>query len=390
MYCDRDFKMGKVKTKRSVKLKNIISKYGSNIFKTDGEVLFCNLCSTSVSFQKAFSVEQHISTKKHVKHAELMSSTSQPFIADAARVANVFFYDLCEALVSADIPISKLDNSKFTNFLEKYTKKSIPDSSTLRKSYVTQVYEKIVSIMKQKLQNAKIWCSIDESTDSMGRYIVVFVIGSLNDPSTYYLLNCSELKKVNSSEICKFFDESLKIVYGNRIVYENVLLFVTDGAPYMVKAAKALSCFYDKMVYVTCLTHACHRLSEEIRNLHPKIDDLISNVKKVFLKAPSRVEIFRSEAPDLPLPPKPIITRWGTWLEACNYYSENFRTIKRIVRLLDDKDSMSVKNAQSILGDPEIKNSLAFVSSNYGFLPRQITNKETFSTVSSRFFSNPA
>jgi hypothetical protein len=32
-------------------------------------------------------------------------------------------------------------------------------------------------------------------------------------------------------------------------------------------------------------------------------------MKKVFLKAPSRVELFKKEAPDVPLPPSPIITR---------------------------------------------------------------------------------
>jgi len=51
---------------------------------------------------------------------------------------------------------------------------------------------------------------------------------------------------------------------------------------------------------------------------------MIASIKKVFLKAPSRIQIFRETEPNLPLPPQPIITRWGTWLEAVKYYATNF------------------------------------------------------------------
>jgi len=106
-------------------------------------------------------------------------------------------------------------------------------------------------------------------------------------------------------------------------------LFVTDAAPYMVKAAKSIQPFYSKMIHVTCLVHGLHRVCEKIRIEFPKVDELISNMKKVFLKAPARIELFRREAADTPLPPSPIITRWGTWLKAAIYYSENFETTKK-------------------------------------------------------------
>ena len=47
-----------------------------------------------------------------------------------------FSMDLCEALLSANIPLGKLNNRKFRKFLEDYTDKCIPDESTLRKTYV--------------------------------------------------------------------------------------------------------------------------------------------------------------------------------------------------------------------------------------------------------------
>jgi hypothetical protein len=33
---------------------------------------------------------------------------------------------------------------------------------------------------------------------------------------------------------------------------------------------------------------------------------------------------------DMPLPPQPILTRWGTWLQAAMFYSEHFDSIKEV------------------------------------------------------------
>ena len=119
--------------------------------------------------------------------------------------------------------------------------------------------------------------------------------------------------------------------YGQKegIRHNDVLLFVTDAAPYMIKAANLLKALYSKMVHVTCLVHAHHRVVKKICGKFNNADGLVSNVKKVFLKAPARIELFQREAADTQLPPSPIITRWGTWLKASIYYSEHFETIKK-------------------------------------------------------------
>jgi hypothetical protein len=48
----------------------------------------------------------------------------------------------------------------------------------------------------------------------------------------------------------------------------------------------------------------------------------------VFLKAPTRVQRYRELLPEKPLLPEPILTRWGTWLNAALFYNENFDSIK--------------------------------------------------------------
>ena len=72
----------------------------------------------------------------------------------------------------------------------------------------------------------------------------------------------------------------------------------------MLKAAKGLKMLYPRMVHLTRLAHGLHRVEEDIRGNYSDVDSLISNIKKIFLKAPLRVKKFKQEAPSLSFPPK--------------------------------------------------------------------------------------
>lgn len=45
---------------------------------------------------------------------------------------------------------------------------------------------------------------------------------------------------------------------------------------------------------------------------------------KVFLRALSIVLKCWEPFPDLPSPPQPILTLWGTWIDSVLYYADNF------------------------------------------------------------------
>ena len=64
----------------------------------------------------------------------------------------------------------------------------------------------------------------------------------------------------------------------------------------MKKAGVGLKIMFPKMVHVRCLARGIHRVCEDIRVLFEDVDLLISNVKKVFIEAPSRVRVFRGIA----------------------------------------------------------------------------------------------
>jgi hypothetical protein len=93
---------------------------------------------------------------------------------------------------------------------------------------------------------------MDETTDVEGRYIVSTIIGTLlhDSPGEIFLLNIDQLEKENHSTICKALDKSLLLLWADGIQYDNVLLFVTDAAPYMTKAARTLQSFYTKMIHL--------------------------------------------------------------------------------------------------------------------------------------------
>ncbi|VVC36118.1 Ribonuclease H-like domain,Domain of unknown function DUF659, partial [Cinara cedri] len=181
------------------------------------------------------------------------------------------------------------------------------------------------------------------------------------------------LSKTNHSTICSLFENSLYLLWPDGIRRNDVLLFLSDAAPYMVKAGDTLKVLYPKMVHVTCTSHGLHRVAEQIRIQFPKVDKLVANVKRVFKKAPYRVQKFHTDAPNISLPPEPILTRWGTWISAVLYYSENFQTVKNIIESFDENDALSIKNAQKYFKITQMKGNLTFIHSNFACLPIAIT-----------------
>ncbi|GBP73499.1 hypothetical protein EVAR_57394_1 [Eumeta japonica] len=99
---------------------------------------------------------------------------------------------------------------------------------------------------------------------------------------------------------------------GNVIVTSLRLRRFIDAAPYMIKAAKTLQVFYPNLIHVTCLLMV-HRLAEE---------------------APARIKAYKEKLPNLPLPPEPVITRWGTWIEAVLFFNKHFEAIKGVATVI--------------------------------------------------------
>lgn len=136
-------------------------------------------------------------------------------------------------------------------------------------------------------------------------------------------------------------------IWGGDIQFSRVLLLVTDAGSYMISAYKSLSIMYPKLLHVTCLAHGLSRVAEQVRVSYPIVNDWIASVKRVFLKAPSRVRIFKEALPDVPLPPEPVVTRFGTWIKAAIYHAKYIDRISPIVKGFSKEDAASIE-AKSI------------------------------------------
>ena len=132
------------------------------------------------------------------------------------------------------------------------------------------------------------------------------VVDATKAGSRPFLLNMQILDPVNNSTIAKCFNDSLTYLWPEGVRYDNVFLFLSDAAPYIVKAAVGLKVLYPKISSPACLAYGIHRVAEIVRNQYKDMDLLVSSVKKVFVKAPIRIHKFRE------LLPTSLELQWGS------------------------------------------------------------------------------
>ena len=157
--------------------------------------------------------------------------------------------------------------------------------------------------VRSRIEGNKIWISIDGTTDSAGRFVANVIVCTLNAdaPGDQVLLNSEELEKTNNSTIARLFIKSTKILGDARI---------TDAIPYMRKAAKALTVIHPKIIHLTCLAHALHRVAKL-----SVISTQTSILYNYYSKCLSRIQALLEEVnPNVPLPPRPSTVRRGIHL----------------------------------------------------------------------------
>ncbi|KAL4098928.1 hypothetical protein QTP88_023441 [Uroleucon formosanum] len=377
--------MPKVSSSFSSKIREWISCANKNaeVFTSDGKIIFCNACGKQIACERKSQLDQHMKTVVHVSAIKRKFQTQQ-LISTSSPSSSSFSEDLCFAMVSSDIPLYKLQSKPFRNFLSKYTNQSIPDESSLRKNYLSICYQKTMNEIKEKIGNNFIYVVVDETTDARGLYIANLLVGVLNKDyaGRPYLLASKQLNKTNNETISQFINDSLKLLWTDVGMERRVLLLLTDAAQYMVKSGKSLKLFYSNMIHVTCIAHACNLIAEKVRELFPNINILINNGKKIFLKSPSRISIFKDEMENIPLPPAPVITRWGTWIAAALYYAKYFIKYQKVIEKLAEDDAQCVKKVLDIIKDRSTVNELTFISTHLSFLVEIIKKLESFCLIS--------
>jgi hypothetical protein len=233
--------MPKGKCSDSSSLIGFVQEFGEKYFSTDGKILFCKVCEISVMAEKRFCVRQHCDTAKHQKnlHLQSMKQNRQKLLLENPETStssktSQFHSDLCEMLISANIPLNKVSNKQSLNFMEKYTNISVPTESTLGKKFLSSCYEDAVRRVRNIIWDNKIWVSIDESTDVDSRCVASVIVGALfaDRPGNTFLLDSEVLDKVSHTTIAIPFDSAIKMLWKDEVKRDRILLFVRDAVPY--------------------------------------------------------------------------------------------------------------------------------------------------------------
>ena len=98
----------------------------------------------------------------------------------------------------------------------------------------------------------------------------------------------------------------------------------------MSLAGNAQKKLYLSLMHVNCVAHLLHNCTKRVPAHFKNIDEVIATIKAAStIKNKDRKKGFQDAG--LPSSPDPVITRWGTWLRAALYYSENLPAIRTIV-----------------------------------------------------------
>ena len=91
------------------------------------------------------------------------------------------------SLISAEIPLYKLKNESFREFLHKYTQNKIPDEWTLRKTYAPPIYNETVQTIREEIKEGPI-VSIDYTIEKECRHVDNVVIDFLSEKYSKWIL----------------------------------------------------------------------------------------------------------------------------------------------------------------------------------------------------------
>ena len=345
------------------------SKLHPKEFKTMENSLWCNLCKVFVSCEKKFNYESHRKSEKHTKALQnLTPPPGQQLIANySSDNEESWHYKVTKAFMASNIPLSKMTKEPL-NKLFKDIGHPLPSESKCRKTVET-ISTNLLDEIRQKFVDQKVFLVTDES-DIRGQKYVNTLIGLVKDPTKTYLVECKPIQPSPTAQtMVTIIDDVLKSFSIER---KNFLMLISDAAAYMVKAGQILKMLYEDCFHITCFAHLLHNCALRVKSFYSDVDNLIAAVKSLTVKNKTRKELFS----DIGYPPVPIVTRWGSWLEAACFYAKNLPEVRNIVEAIPD-DGIIVAKAKEALKCTTIGQSLMAIVRCYSELGNLVTKTES-------------
>eukprot|EP00095_Tigriopus_kingsejongensis_P000492 snap_masked-scaffold233_size243130-processed-gene-1.17 protein:Tk00492 transcript:snap_masked-scaffold233_size243130-processed-gene-1.17-mRNA-1 annotation:"PREDICTED: uncharacterized protein LOC100902024" len=289
----------------------LIAEFGGSkvwTYNATTKALFCQLCMITIDIKKKSSTKKHISTEKHKRgiERETKGEARQQQLLTSVVKRSSFTTDLAKVMVSANIPLSKVENPDFRKFLEVYCKQPVQGRNTLTKVIEEETKEQLQNI-KAKFSGKDLCIQVDETTDRQGRSMTAILASPLDGQSRDrpFMIDCVDIITANNVTLQQAVIKSLSKLFGDEVDFNKLRM---EGAPYCIKAGLGLKSLCPNMLHSTCLAHGVNRVAELARVTYPKANRLLSEVKKNFVKSSHRKREFATFCKVL-LPPEPVITR---------------------------------------------------------------------------------
>lgn len=312
------------------------------------------------------SKSHKINDKKRIEEGRVQLPLEKvlDLCAESKKKQEEFLLDLANAFVAANIPLYRLEVPTLAGFLNKYTRFRLPSANTLRYNYVNKLFERTLERIREVVGENDIFMSIDETMDRCDRAQVNFIVGVLNgEPFEPMLVYVAYPDKCDADALLELYIEACRALWPvGKVHYERVKLLVTDQASYMLRAGNLFKSLSPKIMHVTCIAHCFSRVAENVRESHPKLDEFLARFKEV-LRTGARKSKYK-EHTKLKLPPKPVITRWTTWLQAAEYAGQHLEKISSFINSLTGH-SRALSICQELVDTDELVEELVSVSDYY-------------------------
>lgn len=351
--------MPKIAKSQKAKALGIINKYLGEFSMSPNNTLFCLYCNTSITCDKMFFIEKHRATAKHSKSltkSECKSNSGNIAKQQFLQFSNEDFpLNVTKAFLAANIPLWKLRNQSLRKLFSSIGH-LLPSEDTCR-SRISHLYNEEMIRIKEYVNEKEIFLVVDEAEVITYKCIHI-LIGTLENPSVTYLCECLFMDSfIDSSGIVRIINDIIPMLGIKR---ENFCLLLTDAARYMTCAFRTLEILYPRLFHVTCIAHLLHNCAMRIRNYFPDVDNLIASIKAACVKNKQRQRLFQKIGP----PPTPIVTRWGSWLEASSYYAEHLPEVRIIVQAFEGKGIL-VTEAKKAITQNNLTQNLLIIKNCY-------------------------
>ena len=330
----------------------------------------CVLCSTHIKYdprQGSKVFKKHIKSKKH---SEMIRIEKEGENIEKKQ----FHCDFVKMLVKTNISFNAIDNEYFKGFFEKYTKCSLKSRATYLSKILPDTFQCDFAAVIESFKGKPFYIMADETPDFMGRKLINILAGTLCEEaySLPKLINTLEVERLDGDSLANIISFEVNRLVCSAEEYSNFRLFLTDAAPYCIKAGKILAGMFSSLKHVTCLVHALHNLAETVRVMCPNVNKCIALLTKHFSKKNKLGKLFKSSMVES-MPDFPVLTRWGTWITFSKFLYNNFQAIQTFLE--NEKNSFNFIDLLVVLEDASINTEFMLLRTFFD-LPIAIKNLE--------------